>query len=120
MPVSKDKSSEDNKIYLGCTVAGGLAIAKVTAVGNETKLGKIGKSIESIDEEKTPLEMQIRNFVRKMVIAGAVVFIIVWGINYFLIHDVIDSLLKALTLAMSILPEEIPVAFSTFMALGAW
>ncbi|MPT33720.1 MAG: cation-translocating P-type ATPase, partial [Flavobacterium sp.] len=29
-------------------------------------------------------------------------------------------LLKALTLAMSILPEEIPVAFTTFMALGAW
>jgi Ca2+-transporting ATPase len=32
----------------------------------------------------------------------------------------LDSLLKALTLAMSILPEEIPVAFTTFMALGAW
>ncbi|HRI20663.1 MAG TPA: cation-translocating P-type ATPase, partial [Panacibacter sp.] len=34
--------------------------------------------------------------------------------------DLLDSLLKALTLAMSILPEEIPVAFTTFMALGAW
>jgi Ca2+-transporting ATPase len=32
----------------------------------------------------------------------------------------LDSLLKALTLAMSIIPEEIPVAFATFMALGAW
>src|SRR5690606_20207593 len=30
------------------------------------------------------------------------------------------SLLKALTLAMSVIPEEIPVAFTTFMALGAW
>jgi Ca2+-transporting ATPase len=28
--------------------------------------------------------------------------------------------LKGLTLAMSILPEEIPVAFTTFMALGSW
>ncbi len=34
--------------------------------------------------------------------------------------NLLDSLLKALTLAMSILPEEIPVAFTTFMALGAW
>jgi len=32
----------------------------------------------------------------------------------------LDSLLKALTLAMSILPEEIPMAFATFMAIGAW
>jgi Ca2+-transporting ATPase len=31
-----------------------------------------------------------------------------------------ESLLRALTIAMSILPEEIPVAFATFMALGAW
>jgi Ca2+-transporting ATPase len=33
---------------------------------------------------------------------------------------VLDSLLKALTIAMSVIPEEIPVAFTTFMALGAW
>lgn len=55
-----------------------------------------------------------------MAIVGAIVCIIVWGINYFQSRLVLDSLLKALTLAMSILPEEIPVAFTTFMALGAW
>jgi P-type Ca2+ transporter type 2C len=83
-------------------------------------LGKIGKSLESIEEEKTPLELQINNFVQKMVLAGAVVFVLVWVINYFQSHQLLDSLLKSLTLAMSILPEEIPVAFTTFMALGAW
>lgn len=120
LAVFKDQSKEDNFVYSGTTVAGGLAIATVTAIGNETKLGKIGKSLESIEEEKTPLELQISNFVKKMVIAGAVVFIFVWGINYVRSKDILDSLLKSLTLAMSILPEEIPVAFTTFMALGAW
>ena len=118
--VFKDKSKEDNLIFKGTTVASGLAIATVTSVGNETKLGKIGKSIESIKEEKTPLELQIVNFVKKMVIAGTVVFIIVWVINYVHSYHLLDSLLKALTLAMSILPEEIPMAFATFMAIGAW
>ncbi len=118
--VSKDKNATDNFIYLGTSVAGGLAIATITAIGNETRLGKIGQSLEEIQEEKTPLELQINNFVKKMVIAGAVIFLIVWAINYFQSHQVLDSLLKALTLAMSILPEEIPVAFTTFMALGAW
>lgn len=120
LPVYKDKEKEDNLIYHGTSVASGLAIATINAVGNETKLGKIGKSLENIQEEKTPLEKQITNFVKKMVITGAVVFLIVWTINYFKTHDALDSLLKALTLAMSILPEEISVAFSTFMALGAW
>jgi len=118
--VEKDKTKADNLIYLGTTVVSGLAIATITAIGNETRLGKIGKSLESIKEEKTPLERELGNFVKKMVAAGVVVFLIVWAINYFRSHNILDSLLKALTLAMSILPEEIPVAFTTFMALGAW
>jgi P-type Ca2+ transporter type 2C len=120
LPVFKDKTKEDKFIYSGTTVSSGLAIATITAVGNETELGKIGKSLESISEEKTPLELQIANFVKKMAIAGAVVFVIVWAINYWHSQNLLNSLLQSLTLAMSILPEEIPVAFTTFMALGAW
>ncbi|HVX49497.1 MAG TPA: HAD-IC family P-type ATPase, partial [Chitinophagaceae bacterium] len=120
LPVYKASDSQDNKVYMGTTVGSGLAIIKTTAIGNNTKLGSIGKSLEAIKQEKTPLELQVNNFVKKMVAAGAVVFVIVWGINFYNSHSVLDSLLKALTLAMSILPEEIPVAFTTFMALGAW
>ncbi|MES2517388.1 MAG: cation-translocating P-type ATPase [Bacteroidota bacterium] len=116
----KDSNKENNVIFQGTSVASGLAIATITAIGAETKLGKIGKSLESIEEEKTPLELQINSFVKKMVILGAIVFLVVWAINYFHSYSFLDSLLKALTLAMSILPEEIPVAFTTFMALGAW
>jgi Ca2+-transporting ATPase len=120
MSVYKDQSTEDNQIYQGTTVASGLAIATVIAIGGQTRLGKIGKSLEDIKEEKTPLELQVNNFVKKMAIVGGVVFLIVWVINYLHSHNVLESLLQALTLAMSILPEEIPIAFTTFMALGAW
>ncbi len=110
----------DQHIYMGTMIASGLAIATVTNIGVDTKLGKIGKSLEDVLEEKTPLEVQINNFVKKMVIGGVVVFILVWAINFFKSYNILDSLIKALTLAMSILPEEIPVAFTTFMAMGAW
>ena len=120
LSVSKSPADEDNFVYQGTSVAGGLAICKVTEIGSQTKLGKIGTSMESIQEENTPLQIQIRNFVKKMAITGVIVFLVVWGINFFHSRDFFDSLLKALTLAMSILPEEIPVAFTTFMALGAW
>ncbi len=120
LSVFKNIKKEDKFIYSGTTVSSGMAIATITAIGNETKLGKIGTSLESIDEEKTPLEIQITNFVKKMAIAGAIVFSIVWAINYYHAQNLLNSLLQSLTLAMSILPEEIPVAFTTFMALGAW
>ncbi len=118
--VNKSVVSKDQVVFQGTQVASGQAVFIVTAIGDNTKLGKIGQSIQSIDEEKTPLHIQIGAFVRKMALIGAAVFLLVWGINYFSSHDFLDSLLKGLTLAMSILPEEIPVAFSTFMALGAW
>lgn len=120
LSVYKSALDEDKLVYQGTWVAGGLAICKVTEIGNETKLGKIGKSLESVTEEKTPLQKQISHFVKKMAVAGVGIFLIVWVINYFQSKDLFDSLLKSLTLAMSILPEEIPVAFTTFMALGAW
>lgn len=120
LAVFKDKDKEDNFIYSGTIVSSGLAIAKITSIGNETKLGKIGKSLESISEEKTPLEIQVFNFVKWMAIVGAIVFVLVWVINYWQSQHILNSLLQSLTLAMSILPEEIPVAFTTFMALGAW
>ncbi len=120
LSVYKDSTEDNNLIFQGTTVVSGLAIATITEVGSETKLGKIGSSLDNITEEKTALEVQINNFVKKMVIVGTIVFFTVWIINYFSSHHVLDSLLKALTLAMSILPEEIPVAFTTFMALGAW
>lgn len=120
LPVFKDSTKKDNRIYSGTNVASGLAVAVVTHIGNSTELGKIGSSLDAIAEEKTPLEIQIKNFVRKMVILGATFFIIIWAFNIYKSHNFLDSLLKAMTLAMSILPEEIPVAFTTFMALGAW
>ena len=115
------KSEVNNdKVFMGTTVSSGLAICTVTAIGNETRLGQIGKSIESIKEERTPLQLQIRNFMKWMVFTGTAIFFLVWVLNFLDSNNFLDSLLKALTLAMSILPEEIPVAFTTFMALGAW
>jgi len=116
---SVDKK-ENNIVLQGSNVVSGSAVIKITAIGIHTQMGKIGTSLNNIKDEKTPLELQINNFVKKMVIVGLIVFLIVWGINYTQTHLFIDSLLKALTLAMSILPEEIPVAFTSFMAIGAW
>jgi Ca2+-transporting ATPase len=120
LSIFKNETSEIKQVFQGTIVATGMAICEVTAIGNQTSLGKIGKSLEEIQEEKTPLQIQINNFVKKMSIIGLVIFAIVWGLNYYHSKSILDSLLKALTIAMSVIPEEIPVAFASFMALGAW
>ncbi len=115
------KSAEaDNAVYKGTLVTSGGGRMKVTAVGQQTRFGQIGKSLSEVTVQKTPLQQQIHDFVRKMVIAGIAAFVIVVGFNLYLSGSFNQAFLQGLTLAMSILPEEIPVAFSTFQALGAF
>jgi Ca2+-transporting ATPase len=120
IPVSKGETHENRQVYQGTFVVGGLAVCTVTAIGIQTKMGAIGKSLQDIPDQRSPLQIKINSFVRLMAYAGGVIFILIGIINYFRSYDFVDSLLKALTIGMSILPEEIPVAFVTFMALGAW
>ena len=109
-----------NRVMQGCTVVSGKGIFKVTATGSQSEFGKLGKSIESIDSEPTPLQVQIKHFVRWMAIVGGLAFVLVFGLNVWVENDLWKALLFSLTLAMAILPQEIPVAFSAFMGLGAF
>src|SRR5690606_26104883 len=118
--VYKSAETSDRNVYSGTLVVSGLAVFRVDTIGMETKLGKIGRSIQEIEEASSPLHLQITKFVKWMAFIGILVFLMVWGYSFWQSGNFIESLLVGLTLAMSILPEEIPVAFTTFMALGAW
>ncbi|MCD1117637.1 cation-translocating P-type ATPase [Chryseobacterium turcicum] len=118
--VFKDSKSEDNKVYSGTITVSGLAVFEVENIGKETKVGKIGQSILGIKAEVSPLQIQIRNFVKGMAVIGVIIFLAVCIFSFVKTGDFVTSLLNGLTLAMSVLPEEIPVAFTTFMALGSW
>ncbi|WP_426478433.1 cation-translocating P-type ATPase [Chryseobacterium sp. CBSDS_008] len=118
--VFKDSRSEDNSVYSGTITVSGLAVFEVESIGKETRVGKIGQSILGIKAEVSPLQIQIRNFVKGMAVIGIIIFLAVCIFSFVKTGDFVTSLLSGLTLAMSVLPEEIPVAFTTFMALGAW
>jgi len=116
-----NKTAENKTmVYKGTLVTSGSATIQVSAVGLQTQFGNIFRSMKEIIIVKTPLQNQIRSFVRNMVWFGAIAFLMVVGFNYYQSGNLIQSFLQGLTLAMSILPEEIPVAFSTFQALGAF
>jgi Ca2+-transporting ATPase len=117
--VYKNAANKDS-VYRGTLAGSGTAMVEITEVGNRTMFGKLGLAIREAGTVKTPLQLQIRSFVRNMVWIGAGAFAIVVAVNFIRSRDWVDAFLQGLTLAMSILPEEIPVAFSTFQALGAF
>jgi P-type Ca2+ transporter type 2C len=107
-------------VYSGTLVVQGQAVAKALATGQGTELGKIGKALQNLETEKTPLQKETNTLVRKLAVLGVLlcaVVVVVYGLtraNWF------DGFLAGITLAMAIMPNEFPVVLTIFLALGAW
>lgn len=119
VPVIKSEESE-NKIYSGTLVVQGKGIAKVTSTGTNTQFGIIGTSLQSIEQDSTRLQREMKTLIRNLFIGGAVISIGVIAAFYFTRGNFLNSLLTGLSAAMAILPEEFPVVLTVFLALGAW
>lgn len=107
-------------VYSGTLVVRGQGIARVIATGPETEVGKIGKTISILETEHTPLWEETRHAIRTIAGASALLCAAISLLYVFHTGDWTHSLLAGLTLAMSILPEEMPVILTIFLALGAW
>jgi Ca2+-transporting ATPase len=112
--------SEGDEILQGTLVVSGYCYAKVTATGKNTTLSAIGKLVKEAGHSSSPLQLKVGRFVRTMVIFGSMAFLFVWVFHAWESGSIIEGLLHGLAMAMSVLPEELPVALSTFMALGAY
>ena len=107
-------------IYSGTLVVQGTAIAEVLATGVRSEIGRIGKALQTLAPEVTPLQRQTRRLVRILAVVGltlCAVLVVVYGLTR---GDWIAGLLAGITLAMATLPEEFPVVLTVFFALGAW
>jgi len=118
-PIGAGENSA-HKLFAGTTIVRGQAFARVFATGTATELGKIGKVLEDAEPEITRLQLETARFTR-IVAAGAgalcLLVVVVYGITR---HDWINGFLTGLTLAMAILPNELPAVLLIFLALGAW
>src|ERR1019366_1156074 len=107
-------------VYSGSLVVQGRGVAVVQAVGLHTEIGKIGKALQSVHLEKTRLQQETARWVRILAIVGGLLCLLVVVLHGLTRGSWLDGVLSGLTLAMAILPNELPVVLTIFMALGAW
>ncbi len=106
--------------YSGTLVTRGTARGVVVACGDRSALGRIGQSLAGIAVETTPIQQETRRVVKFVAIVGlglAAALAVAYGIAR---GDWLHGLLAGLTLAMAILPEELPLVLTLFLGLGAW
>jgi P-type Ca2+ transporter type 2C len=116
-PLNKDS---DDFIHSGCMVIRGGGIAKVTAIGMRTELGKIGGSLSQINNLTSPLQEDIGVLIKRFTIFGIALSILVLLIYGLIYRSWLQGALTAISLTMALLPEEFTVILTVFMALGVW
>ena len=112
-----------NMVFNGTSVTQGTGRAIVTSTGMRTQVGKIADLLQATDDDDSPLQKEM-NYVSK--ILGIAVCIIAAGVLVALaltegfndIHDVIDSLLLSVSLAVAAVPEGLAAILTVVLALG--
>ena len=112
-----------NMVFNGTSVTQGTGRAIVTGTGMNTQVGKIADLLQSTEDEATPLQKEM-NHVSKIlgiavcIIAVVVLFALAVLEGFHSVHDVIDSLLLAVSLAVAAVPEGLAAILTVVLALG--
>ena len=117
LPVEK---TAGNQVFSGTVITSGHGLVEVTAVGEQTEMGRIGVSLHEIKPEKTLLQKEVGRVVRYIAVAAVLLAMLLTLLFWLLRGNFLHGFLAGLTLSIAILPEEFPVVLSVFMALGAW
>ena len=108
-------------LYSGTLVVHGQGVAEVKATGASSEIGRIGKALQSLEQQQpTPLQRETGSIVRTIFVGALVLcaaVVVVYGITR---GNWLQGVLSGVTLAMAMLPEEFPVFLTFFLALGAW
>jgi Ca2+-transporting ATPase len=107
-------------VYSGSMVVRGRGIGEVYATGIATEIGRIGRTVGSIEREPTLLHRQTRQMVRIVATVGLSLSVLVFVLYSTWRGGWLAALLAGITLAMATLPQEFPLVLTVFLVMGAW
>lgn len=124
-----DKSSEtltgelpladrNNMVYSGSLVTYGRAAAVVTGTGMDTEIGKIAGLMNNTKEKKTPLQIALDNFGKKLAIIILCICAAVFALSIYRDMEILDAMMFAVALAVAAIPEALSSIVTIVQAMG--
>ena len=109
---------QKNMVFSGSLVTYGRALILVTSTGMKTEIGKIATLMEDTQEKKTPLQVSLDDFSKKLAVIILAICAIVFGLSLYRKMPVLDSLMFAVALAVAAIPEALSSIVTIVLALG--
>lgn len=120
---AKALGDRSNMVFNGTSVTQGTGRAIVTGTGMNTQVGKIADLLQSTEDDTTPLQKEMNHVSKILGIAVCIIAVVVLVAlavleGFHSVHDVIDSLLLAVSLAVAAVPEGLATILTVVLALG--
>lgn len=107
-----------NMVYSGSFVTYGRGRCLVTDIGMETEVGKIAGLLKNTSEKKTPLQINLDQFGRKLSVIILVLCALLFGLQILRGGNAADAFLFAVALAVAAIPEALSSIVTIVLAFG--
>jgi Mg2+-importing ATPase len=117
-PQGQSPTQRNNCVFMGTNVESGVATIVVVKTGSDTEIGKIaGRLILKASE--TDFERGVRRFGYLLMEVTLILILIVFAVNVYFHHPVIEALLFSLALAVGLTPQLLPAIISVNLSKGS-
>ena len=121
LPPDTPLVERSNMVFYGTVVTYGKGLAVAVATGMDTQLGRIARSLQEVEKEKTPLERRMASIGRWLTLLMVVVASVVSAIGLFVWHySLLDMAVWAISLAVAAVPEALPAVVTGALAIGMY
>ena len=128
LPVEKDLTEicgdaplgdRKNMVFSGSFVTYGRGRFLVTSTGMETEMGKIAALLKNTEERKTPLQVSLDQFGRKLSMIILAICAVLFGVSVFVRHEnVMNAFMFAVALAVAAIPEALSSIVTIVLSFG--
>lgn len=112
-------SEQKNMAFKGTNVVVGSGRAVVVATGERTVIGSIAKTVSSIDTE-IPLKANIRHLSQAIIAVVGIVSALLFTLGLIKGIDIVTIFATVVSLAVSVIPEGLPIVITLVLATGVW
>jgi len=111
-------SQRSNCVFRGTNVESGVATAVVVKTGRYTEMGKIADRL-ILKAPETDFERGVRRFGYLLMEVTLILVLIVFAVNVYFHHPVIETLMFSLALAVGLTPQLLPAIISVNLSKGS-